>query len=122
MNKKLIKAKLDVKGSSKHGRGVFAGETIKKGRVIEQCYLIVSKGRERALEDYYFQAKKGKFVILTGCGIIYNHADEPNADYDFNLKRNIATFKATQTIRKGEEINISYGPKWFSSRGKKPKD
>jgi SET domain-containing protein len=122
MNKKLLKAKIDVKRSPKHGYGVFAAETIKKGRIIEQCVLIISKGRERALEDYYFQVKKGKYVILTGCGIIYNHADKPNADYHFDLKRRIATFKATQTIRKGEEINISYGPQWFSSRGKKPKD
>ena len=59
--------------------------------------------------------------FFTGFGIIYNHADNPNATYSLNLKNSIATIKATRKITKGEEIFVSYGEEWFSSRGLKPK-
>jgi|SRR5579862_3915934 len=117
MKNPLIHNKICVKKSPTHGYGVFATKTIRKGEKIEQCYIIVSRrGGDRALEDYYFDAK-GKYAIFTGFGIIYNHSDEPNADYSINMTKRIATIKAAKTIAKGKEIFISYGAKWFSSRG-----
>ncbi|TAK78347.1 MAG: SET domain-containing protein-lysine N-methyltransferase [Gammaproteobacteria bacterium] len=118
---KLFQNKLIVKKSPTHGYGVFAGKTIKKGEKIEECYIIISKGGDKVLEDYYFDAR-GKNAIFTGFGIIYNHSDEPNADYTINVKKRVATIKAAEIIRKGEEIFVSYGEKWFSSRGLKPKE
>lgn len=122
MTKPLFQNKIAVKKSTTHGYGVFAQKTIKKGEKIEECYMIISRGGDRILEDFYFDAK-GKYAFFTGFGSIYNHLDEPNADYTLNIKRRIATIKAEKTIRKGEEIFVSYGDKWFSSRGlesKKP--
>ena len=116
MKAKLFQNKIVVKKSSMHGYGVFAEKTLKKGEIIEECYIILSKGGDKALEDFYFDVKS-KYGIFTGFGIIYNHSDEPNADYHINVKRRLTTFKASRTIRKGEEILISYGDKWFSSRG-----
>lgn len=121
MKSKLFQNKIFVKKSSTHGYGVFAGKTIKKGEKIEECYFILSKGGDKGLEDYYFDAKR-KYALFTGFGIIYNHAEEPNADYTINIRKRIATIKAKTTIRKGEEIHISYGDKWFSSRGIKTKE
>lgn len=115
MKRKLFQNKIVVKKSSMHGYGVFADKTFKKGEIIEECYLIVSKGGDKGLEDYYFDAN-GKYAMLTGFGCIYNHLDEPNADYTINTKRKFATFKAEQKIRKGEEIFISYGDDWFKTR------
>ncbi len=120
MKKQLFQNKLIVKKSSLHGYGVFADKKIRKGEIIEECYIIVSSGGDRKLEDYYFDVR-GKNGIFTGFGIIYNHSDDPNADYFISAKRKLVTFKATRTIQKGEEIYISYGDKWFSSRGKKSK-
>lgn len=120
MKRKLFQNKLVVKKSSLHGYGVYAEKTIKKGEKIEECYMIISKGGDKKLEDYYFDAK-GKNALFTGFGIIYNHADEPNATYTLNIKNKIATFKAAKTIRKGEEIFVSYGEDWFKSRGLKAK-
>lgn len=108
-----------MKKSPMHGYGVFADKTIKKGEIIEECYMIVSKGGDKGLEDFYFDAK-GKNAILTGFGIIYNHLDEPNADYTINQKNRLATIKAERKILKGEEIFISYGDEWFETRGIKP--
>lgn len=121
MKSKLIQNKIYVKKSSMHGFGVFAAKTIRKGEIIEECYAIISRGGDKTLMDFYFDAK-GKYALLTGFGSIYNHSDEPNADYTINRKRRIATIKADRTIRKGEEIFVSYGEKWFSSRGLKSKE
>jgi len=119
---KLFQNKIYVKKSRTHGYGVFADKTIRKGEKIEECYMIISrKGGDKALEDYYFDAK-GKHAIFTGYGIIYNHTTDPNADYFINVKRRIATIKAARTIKKGEEIFVSYGEDWFSSRGLTPKE
>lgn len=103
-----------------HGYGVFAGKHFKKGEIIEECYAIITKGGDETLEDYYFAVKK-KYALLTGFGSIYNHTHEPNADYIINAKRQLAIIKAAQSIRKGEEIFVSYGDKWFTSRDMKDK-
>jgi SET domain-containing protein len=115
--KSLIQNNVVVKKSKTHGYGVFARKKIKKGDIIEQCYILISRrGGDKALEDYYFDAK-GKYAIFTGFGIIYNHADEPNADYTINITKRIATIKAKKNIKKDAEIFVTYGDKWFSSRG-----
>ena len=116
MKKKLAQNKLVVKKSPTHGYGVFARKSMRKGEIIEECYIILTKGKDKALEDYYFDAK-GKDALLTGFGIIYNHSDDDNADYKINVTRRLATFIALKPIKKGEEIFISYGEEWFSSRG-----
>lgn len=117
MKRKLFRGKILVQKSRTHGYGVFAEKTFKKGEKIEECYIILSsKGGDKALEDYYFDVN-GKYAIFTGFGIIYNHADEPNADYIINYKKRVTTIKANKTIRKGEEIFIDYGEEWFEDRG-----
>lgn len=120
MKKRLFQNKIVVKKSSTHGYGVFAEKSIKKGELIEECYILVTRGKDRKLDDYYFDVK-GKYGIFLGYGCIYNHADDPNADYRINAKARIVTIKATKPIRKGDEIFITYGEDWFSSRGKQAK-
>lgn len=123
MKAKLLQKKLVVKKSPTHGYGVYAGKKIKKGEIIEECYIIISKGGDKTLEDFYFdvKSKKGKYALFTGFGSIYNHSDDPNADYIINAKNRVATIKAVKTIPKGKEIFVTYGDEWFSSRGIKPK-
>ena len=118
--KGLYLNKIIVKKSTIKGFGVYAAKTMRKGEKLEECYFVLSKGGDKVLEDYYFDVKR-KYALFTGYGSIYNHSDDPNADYTMNVKKRIATFKANRTIRKGEEIFISYGDKWFSSRGWKAK-
>src|SRR3990167_10093928 len=95
----LFQNAIAVRKSSISGYGVFALKRIKKGEKIEECYMLVSKGGDKKLEDYYFDAK-GKYAFFTGFGSIYNHSDEPNADYTINVKNRIATIKAKRTIPK----------------------
>lgn len=121
MNSKLYRNMIYVKKSRMHGYGVFAGKKLRKGEKIEECYFIISKGGDKVLEDFYFDAK-GKYALFTGYGSIYNHSDDANADYKFNMKKRIATITADRTIQKDEEIFVSYGEEWFSSRGLKSKE
>lgn len=120
MRKILFQNNIYVSKSTLHGFGVFAAKTIRKNEKIEECYMIICKGGDRGLEDFYFDAR-GKYAFFTGFGSIYNHADDPNSDYSININKRIATIKATRTIHKGEEIFVSYGEKWFKSRNLKPK-
>lgn len=115
MKKKLLRRKIIIKKSKKHGYGVFADEGIKKGNIIEECYIILTNGKDRKLDDYYFDVDR-KYALLTGYGIIYNHADDPNAECVIDAKNRLATFVALKKITKGEEIYISYGKGWFKSR------
>lgn len=115
MKKELFQNKISVKKSRTHGYGVFADKTIQKGETIEECYVLITKGKDKALEDYYFDGD-GKYALLTGFGIIYNHSDEDNAEYFINVKRRLATIKALRKIMKGEEIFVSYGEDWFKDR------
>jgi SET domain-containing protein len=119
MKKQLFQNKIVVKKSNTHGYGVFADKKIKKGEMIEQCYMLITRGGDEGLEDYYFAAKR-KYAVFLGFGCIYNHADKPNTDYNLNFKSRVATFKAKRDIKKGEELLISYGDDWFSSRGLAP--
>lgn len=121
MVKQLLQNKITVKKSKTHGYGVFAEKEIKKGEKIEYCYFILTKGGDEGLEDFYFDANR-KYAVFLGYGSIYNHSEYPNADYRINVKKRIATIKANRTIRKGEEILISYGAKWFKSRGLEAKE
>lgn len=120
--RRLFQNRIYVQKSNKHGFGVFAGKRIKKGEKIEECYFILSRGGDKKLEDYYFDAKKGKDALFTGYGSIYNHATDPNADYTLNITKRIATIKAKRNIPKDEEIYISYGDDWFEDRGLKSKE
>lgn len=117
---KLIVNKIAVKKSKRHGFGVFAEKRISKGEVIEQCYFILTKGKDNHLENFYFHVKRN-YAVFLGNGSIYNHAEEPNADYTINVNKRVATIKANRNIKKNEEILISYGDNWFKCRGKKLK-
>lgn len=115
MNKKLFQNKICVKKSTIHGYGVFAEKDIRKGEKIEECYFILSDCEDDILIDFIFDAG-GRSALILGYGSLYNHSENPNAEYSINRRTKITTFKASRTIKKGEEIFICYGDEWFSSR------
>ncbi|MHB1948413.1 MAG: SET domain-containing protein-lysine N-methyltransferase [Gammaproteobacteria bacterium] len=121
MNKKLFQNKLAVRKSPIHGYGVFAEKDIRKGEKIEECYFILSDCEDDIIMDFIFDAG-GRSALLLGYGSLYNHSENPNADYIINRKTRIATFTAAEAIKKGQEIFVSYGDEWFSSRGVKKKE
>ncbi|MDR3478177.1 MAG: SET domain-containing protein-lysine N-methyltransferase [Gammaproteobacteria bacterium] len=120
MKPQLFLNKVIVKKSSIDGYGVFADKCINNGEIVEECYVLIAKGGDDGMADYYFDAD-GEYGVLLGYGSIYNHSDSPNATYSFDTKNNMATIKAVRAIEKNEEIFITYGDNWFGDRGLKPK-
>lgn len=120
MNVSFIHHKVAVKPSKIHGFGVFTQEPLCKGETIEICYLLVIDSSETALQDYHFNYQ-GRSLLALGCGSIYNHADEPNADHAIDIGRRLMYITARRDLKAGEEILIYYAPQWFASRGFQPR-
>lgn len=106
---------LVIRPSLIHGHGVFADKIFKQHSIIEECYAIISSGKDTALKNYYYQTAD-LYFLPSGCGLLYNHADTPNARYYFDESRHLLVFEALRDILPGEEILIYYGKNWFSSR------
>lgn len=107
------------------GRGVFAGEDIKKGEVIEVAPILVLEFTEfidskwNLLFEYYFWMDH--YVVLAlGYGSLYNHSKDPNCKYKINRAKKSIQFTALKNIKKDSEIYFDYSatsstktPLWF---------
>ena len=125
--------KIVVGQSSIHFRGIFAVDDIESGELIERCPMIPLADRSRyqhdsQIWDYLYsqptcpcnECKNHGFVFLMvlGYGMIYNHQDTPNTVWKFDYPNLIADVIAQRSIKKGEEIFVSYGSKYFKNRDK----
>ena len=106
-----------VGDAGKKGRGVFAGEKIKKNWLIEEAPCLLFQMNEDDGDWSYFDhviyhwGDHGWFAMALGFGSLYNHSNRPNAVY--HLARNehgqpSITFWALRDIEKGKEITINY--------------
>jgi SET domain-containing protein len=122
---KQLLQKAYVNKSSVHGWGGFAKKAIKKGGIIEECPYIVSTAEKKHPEEilrYLFTGqKKNTTMVVLGYGAVYNHAKHNNAAYFFDDEKDVIVFIAKRKIKKGEEIFVNYGGKYWASRKKKPK-
>jgi SET domain-containing protein len=106
-------------GETEHGRGVIATAEIATGETIEVC-PILELGESDAsglLDDYAVSLGEGSsgVALLLGYGSLYNHSDEPNAEYVAEAD-DAYWFIALRDIGVGEEITISYGDEWWATR------
>lgn len=98
------------------GRGVFSSEPILIGSIIEICPVLSMQGKDRQhldqtkLHDYYFiwGINDEYCAIVLGFGSLYNHAYEPNAEYEPNFETDTLTFYALKRIPAGTEITVNY--------------
>ena len=115
--------KICIKDSPGKGRGVFATESISSGEVIELSYIKILNWRHDRLSTHSYsfpkQSKKVEYNFLPlGYGVVYNHSDNPNADWECDG----TTWKiyATRDIEAGEELCITYNPGFWETNGIKP--
>lgn len=106
-----------------HGRGVFATAGFAKGDVIEVC-PILALGKDDAggiLDDYVVDLGDGSegVALMLGYGSLYNHSEQPNAEYSWETDDSYC-FTATRDIAAGEQITITYGDDWWSTRELEP--
>ena len=98
------------------GRCIHTAHTIKKNNLIEICPLIVLKKKDKKkldatkLHDYYFNwgRKRKKVAIALGYGSLYNHAQNPNAQFEIDLSNQVLRIISKNKIKAGQEITISY--------------
>jgi len=105
-----------IKQTPAKGMGVYAGEDIKNGELIEKCYLIkVDTPQEHLgnIYDYVFnypQGGKFQFLVLPlGAGCVYNHDDNNNAIWKTSKEPMHFDYIAVKDIKKDEEICTHYG-------------
>jgi SET domain-containing protein len=101
--------------SSLKGRAIYTAQPIPEGSSIESCPVIVLSAADTKrihqthLHDYYFLwGEEGRSAIALGFGSIYNHAADPNTDYEMDIDNQSIDFFALRDIEAGEEITISY--------------
>jgi SET domain-containing protein len=127
MRKKLIIVDFDGKG-----RGIIAGEPIKKGELIERAPVLVIPESDRANTDesilftYVFMwekgtteedlyTRKGRAGVTLGYTSLCNHSNDPNADFDRLIDEKLLDLYAVRDIAEGEEITIDYQMTlWFN--------
>ncbi len=107
-------SKIEARQAGAKGLGVFAVETIQAGDLIEKAPALVLNREETALirqtmlKTYYFEWDDDTGAVALGCGCLYNHSFEPNADYFRDYKAREIHFFAVREIQPGEEILINY--------------
>jgi uncharacterized protein len=105
-------------GDTEHGRGVIATTAIAQGETIEVCPILeLAEGDASGLLDDYTVSLDGSegVALLLGYGSLYNHADEPNAEY-VTVGDLVYEFVALRDIEAGEQVTISYGEEWWRTR------
>lgn len=102
--------KIKIQHNSK-GRGVYASKNIRKGEVIENCELLLIKKHELppSLESYVYEYSSKMVALALGVGSLFNHSDEPNAEFFFDEGKNHLLIRAIKKIPSNQEITINYG-------------
>lgn len=120
------------------GIGVMATNNIASGQLIERCPMVRLDWRSNYVNDpqlrkyCYSESNCGcstetnpdkeynthgsVYWMVLGYGMIYNHQDSPNTEWNFYYDSSMADVVATQDIPKGSEVYVSYGSNYFRNR------
>lgn len=110
-----------VANRGKGGRAVVARRDIAAGEIIERApVLLIPRSQVFGNNEIASRATTISWYVFTwvtpgrdhvalalGYGSIYNHLDDPNAEYKMELP-DVMTFTARRAIRAGEEVTINY--------------
>lgn len=129
----MIKPYLYVNKTKEKGRGVFTKEAIPAGTQIEVSPVLVLSGNDTSIVDktklhnyiFLWGVRETRSCIALGFCSIYNHAYEPNCEYEMDFDAETMAIKTRREIKKGEELSINYNgdiedksPVWFDVKRK----
>lgn len=99
------------------GRGVFANQNYSVDEIVEICPTITLNDKDSVgnINDYLFSFNSEDNLVGFGYCSMYNHQDDPNANWEVINKDKIQ-IKVVKPIQKGEEIFVSYGEAYFNHR------
>ncbi len=120
----MILTALFIAESPARGRGVFTGEDLLKGTLVEASPVIVLGKEERILldqtllHDYIFLWGKSKLQCCMALGYLslYNHDYQANCDYEMEFDEAIIRITTVRDVKKGEELCINYNGNWNDAR------
>ncbi|CAK9081754.1 unnamed protein product [Durusdinium trenchii] len=138
---------LVLRASSRGGRGVFAGTSVREGAEVEVCPVLALKRDHIAAEcagmRYFFGGEDGNSLLcVLGYGMLYNHAKSPQTSAQQGSKEfsNLSyalhespedvrdaldggvcvRFVARRMIEEGEELLIDYSDRWWQTKKEDP--
>ncbi|MGX5817433.1 SET domain-containing protein [Chitinophaga lutea] len=129
----MIKPYLYIQKTKEKGRGVFTKEPIPAGTEIEcSPVLVLSNGDTQVvdqtkLHNYIFLwgVRETRSCVALGYCSIYNHAYNPNCEYEMDFEKETMAIRTRRDIKKGEELSINYNGDaeddsdvWFSVKRK----
>jgi hypothetical protein len=120
----MILPSLFISGSPGRGRGVFTGEALSKGIVVEVSPVIVMSREERGmldqtlLHDYIFIWGGNQEQCCLGLGYLslYNHDYQANCDYEMEFDQALIRITTIREIKQGQELCINYNGNWNDAR------
>ena len=107
-------SKILVKKSGVQGRGVFANQDIRRGRLIEVSPVLILSNTDTkrigktTLANYHYEWGDNTFALAMGVGSLFNHSYSANAQYYMDYKKKSIKFYAVRDIKRGDEIFINY--------------
>mmetsp|Transcript_3122 Transcript_3122/g.12133 ORF Transcript_3122/g.12133 Transcript_3122/m.12133 type:complete len:295 (-) Transcript_3122:187-1071(-) len=116
-----------VAPSPVHGWGVFAGKDFVLHELVHESPGRLLRGAAREVRDDIFELgwdepNAGNMSILgLGFASLHNHATDPNVQAQWERSerhggRVVGIFFALRDVKQGEELFISYGEEWWTSR------
>ncbi|MDA4132772.1 MAG: SET domain-containing protein [Thaumarchaeota archaeon] len=99
-----------------HGKGVFATREFHDGEAIWTFEDVVFVPRTKAPLEKSYSLRVGELGYWDEYPVesphywsnFIDHSDDPNARFEFDLKRKTARLRASKHVRAGEEIFINY--------------
>lgn len=106
------------------GKGVYTGEDLAKGTVLEVSPVIVMSKEERVLldktrlHDYIFEwgSKRDQCCMALGYISVYNHSYSSNCEYEMDYDYDTISIKTVRAIPAGEELTINYNGTWNNKK------
>lgn len=94
------------------GRGVFATRAFDEGDLVEICPVVLIEDELGSIPEpirrLIFNWPQGRYALALGYGSIYNHADDPNLEFNRDVEDLAIRFNALRTIEIGEQLTINY--------------
>lgn len=109
-----VNDRVEARPSLRHGLGVFARRAIPAGEIVEHCPVLVLDAddaryaTEGSLSGYVYDWEDGRSAVALGCGSLYNHDPDPNAEYAVGEDGESLILLARRDIAEGEEVTIDY--------------
>ncbi|MCW3463725.1 SET domain-containing protein [Chitinophaga nivalis] len=122
-----------IEKSKGKGRGVFTKENIPAGTRIETSPVLVLSNDDTEIVDqtrlhnyiFLWGVRETRSCVALGFCSIYNHAYNPNCEYEMDFEEDTMSIITRREIKKGEELFINYNgevedqtPMWFDVKRK----